>query len=114
MKGHHPTPPPLAEQMARRLFEDNPPSEGNRILYPGCGAEAPFAQAVRAICREEGHPLPSGLAIENDPDLAGRAKSLETEHLRLRKVDFLGPEMTEEGPFDYVLGNPPYVPIEGS
>lgn len=113
MKGHHPTPPPLAEQMARRLFEDNPPSEGNRILYPGCGAEAPFAQAVRAICREEGHPLPSGLAIENDPDLAGRAKSLETEHLRLRKVDFLGPEMTEEGPFDYVLGNPPYVPIEG-
>ena len=99
--------------MARRLFEDNPPSEGDRILYPGCGGEAPFAKAVEAICREEGYPLPSGLAIENDPGLAEQAEGLEINHMRLRKVDFLSTEMTEEEPFDYVLGNPPYVPIEG-
>jgi hypothetical protein len=99
--------------MARRLFKDNAPSEGDRILYPGCGADAPFVQAVEAICREEGDPLPSGLAIENDPGLAEQAEALEIEHLRLWTVDFLGPEMAEEGPFDYVLGNPPYVPIEG-
>jgi len=99
--------------MARCLFEENPPTEGKRILYPGCGGEAPFAQAVEAICREERYPLPSGLAVENDPGLAEQAEGLDINHLRLRKVDFLGPEMAEEGPFDYVLGNPPYVPIEG-
>ena len=99
--------------MARRLFEDDPPSEGDRILYPGCGAKAPFAQAVEAICRDEGHPLPSGLAVEHDPDLADQADALDIQHLRLRTGDVLGSGMTEEGPFDYVLGNPPYVPIEG-
>ncbi len=99
--------------MARRLFDGNPPSEGDRILYPGCGGKAPFAKAVEAICQDEGYPLPQGLAVENDPDLAKQAENLKIKHLRLRKVDFLGPEIAEEGSFDYVLGNPPYVPIEG-
>jgi hypothetical protein len=99
--------------MARRLFKDDPPSEGDRILYPGCGAEAPFAQAVEAICRDEGHPLPSGLAVEHDPDLAAQADDLDVKHLRLRTADVLGPEIAEEESFEYVLGNPPYVPIEG-
>ncbi|PSQ97936.1 MAG: DNA methyltransferase [Bacteroidetes bacterium SW_9_63_38] len=113
MNGHHPTPPALATRTARRLFAANPPSEGDRILYPGCGAEAPFAKAVETICQEGGTPVPSGLAVEKDPGLAEQAEGLRVNHIRVRNADFLGSEMAEEGPFDYVLGNPPYVPIEG-
>lgn len=116
MKGHHPTPPALTEKMARRLFQDNPPEEADRILYPGCGAEAPFARAVESICREEGWPVPQGTAVESDPELFGRAKELKLRHVETCQADFLGPEMLRSemaGPFDYVLGNPPYVPIEG-
>lgn len=116
MKGHHPTPPTLAEQMARRLFKDNPPSEGQRILYPGCGAKAPFANAVESVCEEKGWPLPEGLAVENDPELFRQAESLEIGHVSFRGIDFLGArmeEVREENQFSYVLGNPPYVPIEG-
>ena len=116
MKGHHPTPPALAEQMTRRLFEDNLPTGGQRILYPGCGAKAPFASAVERICEEEGWPLPEGLAVENDPELLRQAESLGLCHVSVQERDFLGSGMEEIGEevrFDYVLGNPPYVPIEG-
>jgi hypothetical protein len=102
--------------MARRVFEDDPPEAGDRILYPGSGAEAPFAMAVGALCQEKGWALPGGLAIESDPELFKGAENLSLHHVRFEHRDFLGPELevenVEEAPFDYVLGNPPYVPIE--
>jgi hypothetical protein len=116
MKGHHLTPPALAEEMARQLFEDNSPTEYQRVLYPGCGAKAPFASAVERICKEEGWPLPEGLAIENDPELFRQAESLGLGHVSFQALDFLGSEIEEIGEevrFDHILGNPPYIPIEG-
>ncbi len=73
----------------------------------------PFARAVGAICQEKGVPVPSGLAVEKDPGLAEQADGRAGGHVRVRNADFLGTEMAEDGPFDYILGNPPYVPIEG-
>jgi len=98
--------------MAHRLFEGRPPSEGDRILYPGAG-KAPFAVAVEKLCLKEGWPLPEGVGIENDPELLAAAQEKNLRHVDFEKRDFLGPEMKGEKAFDYVLGNPPYVPIEG-
>jgi hypothetical protein len=112
MKGHHPTPQNLAEKMVRRLFEENPPAEEDRILYPGCGT-APFAAAVENICRESGWSLPSGYGVDSNPELVEAARERSLRHVRFERRDFLAPEMLAESPFNYIVGNPPYVPIEG-
>lgn len=99
--------------MAQRLFKGNAPEEGDRILYPGCGAKAPFAMAVEEFCRAKGYTLPSGLAVESNPELLRQAKDLGLRHVSFREMDFLSSEGAELGSFNHVLGNPPYVPIEG-
>ena len=112
MKGHVSTPKHLAERMVRRLFRERPLSRGDRILYPGAGT-APFAAAVEHTCQERSWPLPDGLAIELNPDHLEAAKERGLSHVTFAQRDFLRPEMQGDGPFDYIIGNPPYVPIEG-
>lgn len=112
MKGHHPTPPSLAEQMARRLFGADPPDADSRILYPGCGT-APFPAAVEHLCAEKNWPLPTGYALDSSGELLTEARQRNLQHVQFERRDFLAPEMTESSPYDYILGNPPYVPIEG-
>lgn len=112
MKGHHPTPQELAEEMVRRLFDGNPPKEKDRILYPGCGT-APFAVAVEQICNEGGWRLPAGYGVDSDAELVRMARERSLQHVTFEQRDFLGDEMSKADSFDYIVGNPPYVPIEG-
>lgn len=98
--------------MARRLFKGDPPEDDNGILYPGCGT-APFGVAVETICKEENWPLPEGHALDRDPELLSEARKRELRHVDIERRDFLGGDMAEVGRYQYVLGNPPYVPIEG-
>jgi adenine-specific DNA-methyltransferase len=112
MKGHVPTPDDLAERMVRRLFRDDPPTSDNRILYPGCGT-APFAAAVERVCDAEGWPLPEGLGVETNPEHLTEARARGLEHVEFEERDFLADEMRDGGEFEYIVGNPPYVPIEG-
>lgn len=112
MKGHVPTPPDLAERMVRRLFRDDPPATGDRILYPGVGT-APFPAAVERVCDEEGWEYPSGVGVETNPAHLQEARDRGLTHVDLREQDFLAEDMLDAGAFDYVVGNPPYVPIEG-
>lgn len=112
MKGHVPTPSDLADQMVRRLFRDDPPSSDDRILYPGCGT-APFAAAVERICSVEGWELPTGLGVETNPRHLTAARNRGLNHVAFEERDFLAPEMLDVELFDYIVGNPPYVPIEG-
>lgn len=111
MKGHVPTPENLANDIVRNLFNKNPPKTGNRILYPGVGT-APFAAAVERVCTDEGWPLPNGLGVELNPELLEAARNRDLEHLDLEKRDFLKIDLDRLGKFDYVVGNPPYIPIE--
>lgn len=112
MKGHVPTPADLAEKMVRRLFRDGPPASGDTILYPGCGT-GPFPAAVERICDANGWAYPDGLGVETNPEHLVDARGRGLTHVEFRKRDFLADEMLDVGEFDYIVGNPPYVPIEG-
>lgn len=112
MKGHVPTPDNLAERMVRRLFATETPTSEDQILYPGCGT-APFAAAVERVCDSEGWEYPSGLGIETNPEHLTVARERELQHVEFEERDFLAEKMLNAGKFDYVVGNPPYVPIEG-
>lgn len=111
MKGHVPTPDVLAEKMVRRLFADSPPTSADTILYPGCGT-GPFAAAVEKVCDTEGWGLPEGLGVDSNPDHLVTARERELQHVTFEQRDFLGEEMVDAGRFDFIVGNPPYVPIE--
>lgn len=111
MKGHVPTPDALAEKMVRRLFRDDEPASDDRILYPGCG-DAPFGAAVERVCDDRGWEYPSGLGVETNPEHLMRARDRMLTHVEFEEQDFLADDMPEYGEFEYVVGNPPYVPIE--
>lgn len=112
MKGHVPTPDDLCEKMIRRLFRDDRPRSDDRILYPGCG-DAPFAAAVERVCEAEGWEPPSGYAVETNPEHLTQARDRGLRHAEVAERDFLADDMLEEGRFQFIVGNPPYVPIEG-
>jgi len=112
MKGHVPTPDDLAEEMVRQVFRDHPPRADDRVLYPGAGT-APFAAAVERVCEAHGWAVPRGYGVESNPEHLREARSRGLNHVTFDERDFLTPEMADEGPFEYVIGNPPYVPIEG-
>jgi len=112
MKGHVPTPDGLAERMVRRLFRDDEPTSDDRVLYPGCGT-GPFAAAVERVCESEGWPLPDGLGVETNPEHLTEARDRGLAHVEFDERDFLVNGVLDVGRFDYIVGNPPYVPIEG-
>jgi len=111
MKGHVPTPDALCEKMVRRLFADDAPESHDRILYPGCG-DAPFAAAVERVCDEHGWEYPSGYAVESNPKHLEDAQDRALQHVEFAEQDFLADSMLDAGTFKYIVGNPPYVPIE--
>lgn len=111
MKGQVPTPGALADKMATKLFEDLPPKEGDEILYPGCGT-GPFIAAVDSYCTENSLPVPTGVGVELDPDHLAEARDRHADrNVSLVKRDFLM-DVSDLGKFKYIIGNPPYVPIE--
>jgi len=112
VKGHVPTPDALAEEVVRRVFSDEPPETDDRVLYPGIGT-APFAAAVERVCDDERWEYPDGLGVETNPKHLVEARDRGLSHVELRERDFLAEDMVDAGGFDYILGNPPYVPIEG-
>lgn len=107
-----PTPAGLADQMVEKLFDKRLPQEDDEILYPGLGTGS-FVSAVRQFCDENDVPEPSGVGVELDPERIQAAReNLHDAHLEIRETDFLGNDV-DFGDFQYVIGNPPYVPIEG-
>ncbi len=97
--------------MVAKLFERRPPAREDVLLDPGCGAGA-FIQGVIRWCRTTNAPVPRIIGIELNPALLKQARA-ELGHVpgvELRQGDFLEPS---EERFDYIVGNPPYVPITG-
>ncbi len=113
MKGHVVTPSDLANMMVEKLFEDHNPEIDDRILYPGIGSNAPFIKAVHEWCEEHNKSIPEGIGVELDPERISDAReSIELSNTTLIEGDFLSTDLPDEiGEFDYIIGNPPYVPV---
>jgi len=113
MKGHVPTPRAIADKMVAELFDEHPPSDADRILFPGVG-DGPFVAAVERYCEDQGYTAPDGIAIDLNPELLAKARDRNGDApVEFLEQDFLDADPDEIGRFDYVIGNPPYVPIEG-
>lgn len=111
MDGFVPTPPGLATDMVATLFADNPPTEGDRILYPGVGT-GPFVTAVTEYCNANNYPVPGGVGVDIDENRLETARNThESVPVTFRQLDFLDTD-TGLGSFEYIVGNPPYVSIE--
>lgn len=97
--------------MVGKLFRNRRPQAGESLLDPGCGTGA-FLQGVVRWCGRHGCPLPEMVGVESDPALLRQAREnlRDVRHLNLRDQDFLAPRRDR---FDYIIGNPPYVPITG-
>jgi SAM-dependent methyltransferase len=109
VRGFVPTPDHLVDAMVAKLFDGRPPRPDSVLLDPGCGTGA-FIHGVARWCQRRANPLPKILGVESDPVHAAEAKrSLRHLHsVTIANEDFLA---HRSGRFDFVIGNPPYVPI---
>lgn len=111
MKGFVATPPHVVDTMVSKLFSARPPKADSLVLDPGCGTGV-FIEGIVRWCDRNRKPLPTIIGIESDPKHLQEA-GCNLGHLdavTLLETDFLAPRNDR---FDYIVGNPPYVPITG-
>jgi SAM-dependent methyltransferase len=111
VKGFVPTPPHLVDTMVGKLFSTHEPRASETLLDPGCGTGA-FIEGVVRWCDRHGYSVPRIVGIDSDPVLLAEARRRLRHHeqVELLEQDFLLPWSEC---FDYIVGNPPYVPITG-
>jgi adenine-specific DNA-methyltransferase len=109
MKGFVPTPRETVDTMVELLFRPRAPGPGNTVLDPGCGT-GEFIDGVLRWCERRGIALPRITGVESDPRHLPvlRAKYERQRAVRVEHADFLADDHTK---YDFVVGNPPYVPI---
>lgn len=111
MKGHVPTPQAVVDRMVSKLFASRQPVSTDTLLDPGSG-DGIFAKSVIEWCHREGLHPPHILAVEMNPTLAeeARRRLAPEKTAKVLVGDFLQMELPKA---DFVIGNPPYVPIDG-
>lgn len=109
MKGFVLTPRETVDTMVELAFRARPPQPDDAVLDPGCGTGA-FIDGIIRWCRERRRPLPRITGVEADPRHipALRQKYSDEPAIQIQHADFLS---GCNGMYDYILGNPPYVPI---
>lgn len=111
MRGFVETPNAVVDHMVGRLFNATLPREGSRLLDPGSGRGA-FVEGVIRWCNQHGKPVPHVVAVEEDRENVAslRARFGDNPSIEIREGNFL---TMESESFDFIIGNPPYVPITG-
>ncbi|MGQ0714645.1 MAG: Eco57I restriction-modification methylase domain-containing protein [Gemmatimonadaceae bacterium] len=111
MKGFVPTPAHIVDAMVAKLFRKESPQPGQTVLDPGCGTGA-FIQGIIRWCERKDEPRPQLIGVDSDPALLEIARQNvgHVEEVTLLHDDFLKPRSET---YDYIVGNPPYVPITG-
>jgi adenine-specific DNA-methyltransferase len=109
VRGFVQTPPTVVNYMVDRLFRARPPRRSDNVLDPGCGTGQFLAGIIRWYMRHHSE-LPNLVGIESQPDRARQARIAfsSVPEIEIRECDFLT-EPVES--FDFIVGNPPYVPI---
>lgn len=111
MKGFVPTPDQVVDRMVSKLFSDGPPRSDSVVLDPGCGTGA-FLKGIIRWCDLHHSSPPKVIGIESDPHHLPEAwRSIgHCDSVQILNEDFLAPR---GGQYDFIIGNPPYVPITG-
>ena len=111
MRGFVPTPAAIVDQMVEQLFARRPPGPEADVLDPGC-ADGVFIDGILRWCARSGKELPRITGVELHPGRAAnaRARFAGVPQVRVVTDDFLWGSLPR---FDYIVGNPPYVPITG-
>ena len=109
MRGFVPTPDEIVDRMVAKLFARRPPTTNDALLDPGCGPGAFIAGVIRWAERN-GRILPSIVGYESERGRYAQAlkRFRHLQNVKIVCADFL---TATDGPFDYIIGNPPYVPI---
>jgi adenine-specific DNA-methyltransferase len=109
MRGFVSTPNTIVDIMIGKLFADKLPAPESTVLDPGCGPGA-FIAGVLRWCERNGKTPPKivGYESESKRHAEALARFQDVAAVKVLKQDFL---TAVDGPFDYVVGNPPYVPI---
>jgi SAM-dependent methyltransferase len=109
MKGFVPTPRETVDTMVELLFEGRVPRADSFVLDPGCGT-GEFIDGVIRWCQQRQLALPRITGVESDPRHipALRAKYNRLRAICIEHADFLA---ETRALYDYIVGNPPYVPI---
>ncbi|KXA92199.1 hypothetical protein AKJ64_03780 [candidate division MSBL1 archaeon SCGC-AAA259E17] len=110
MKGQILTPPHIVDAMVEKLFQERNPNSEDYVLDPGCGSGA-FIKGILRWCDKKKIDPPRIVGIETDDELIKKAQNSvgDRENVTLLEKDFL---LSELGFYDFIIGNPPYVPIE--
>lgn len=109
MKGFVPTPAHVVDLMVEKLFRPCAPTSSAELLDPGCGT-GEFVDGVLRWCAKNAAPLPSITGVDSNPGhvAVSRSRFAHFPNVRITLDDFLGPTNKR---YDYIVGNPPYVPI---
>ncbi len=109
VKGFFPTPEKTVDQMVESLFAGRIPCAESTVLDPGCG-EGAFIGGIIRWCERNDVPNPRISGVDSDPRRVEAAKKRygHCPGVRIALRDFL---MEENERYDYIIGNPPYVPI---
>jgi adenine-specific DNA-methyltransferase len=109
MRGFVSTPHAIVDTMVEKLFAGKPPTTASTLLDPGCGPGAFIAGVLRWCARHE-NAVPKIVGYENERSrhMDAVARFRDVPAVTILRQDFL---MPRECAFDYVIGNPPYVPI---
>jgi len=111
MKGFVQTPAETVDVMVDLLFRERPPGPDDTVLDPGCGT-GEFIDGVIRWCERRRLALPCITGVESDPRHLPvlLAKYRRLHAVRIEHADFLTDRRTT---YDFIIGNPPYVPITG-
>ena len=111
MKGFVPTPPEVVDLMVEKLFRRASPKPEDTLLDPGCGRGA-FIDGIIRWCTSNNFDLPHITGIDSDPNHIGISQEKFSGYpsIQILQEDFL---LNNPGKFNFIIGNPPYVPISG-
>jgi methylase of polypeptide subunit release factors len=108
-KGYFKTPQTVVEKMVSTLFERRSPCPSDHVLDTGCGP-GDFINGVIKWCEQNQIAIPKITGIELDTGHARNAERKFKDHyeVTIEETNFL---LSPERKYEYIIGNPPYVPI---